>query len=624
MSGDEGYACGRRPSVLAPRPLRRTLAGWPAIRSRPSPPAPRPPSPFSSPSSSSRPGPSAACTSAHDAGRRLRLAGDGPGRVRLGRLAGAPALAAAGAPLATPRPLGPGGLPARPPPEALHHWLAPGAAAVWHPDVPAAAAVLGPGPHPVSLYPEATRRWLAFATGVIALALAAGPALRHRHLQIRTSVAVVTGAVLVSAYAFVARLAFGDKLFGAWTVPTVSPFGPFVSKNHFAGYVELTALLALGLAFGFLDEARRGGRALDWMDSPGAWKPLTALGSALALGLAVLLSQSRGGVVSLSMGALALPLLRTHVRGRRLTRGRLGLLTALAAALVASTLMVLPADTRDRLATLARGPSDLSASYRLGVWRDAVHGVGGSPLLGFGLGTFEHALPPFKTSAGELRVEHAENEYVELLLETGGTGLLLNLAALAVLALSVVRGLRSQEERLVRGVGLGAVAGLTALAVHSLGDFNLRIPSNALLASLLAAVGVAAVSSRGAPTASGDEGSTVAPRLLLVALSMSFVMALATPWSEPRWDPATLARATAPGRTDLRRSALESDVTAFLRRRPGQAAAWVQLGWLRLPASREDGSALARWGVALDPRQEELARVSAPLPAGPRARGIGS
>ena len=94
---------------------------------------------------------------------------------------------------------------------------------------------------------------------------------------------------------------------------------------------------------------------------------------------------------------------------------------------------------------------------------------------------------------------------------------------------------------------------------------------------------------------------------------MSFVTALATPWSEPRWDPATLARATAPARTDLRRSALESDVTAFLRRRPGQAAAWVQLGWLRLPASREDGSALARWGVALDPRQEELARVSAPL-----------
>ena len=96
-------------------------------------------------------------------------------------------------------------------------------------------------------------------------------------------------------------------------------------------------------------------------------------------------------------------------------------------------------------------------------------------------------------------------------------------------------------------------------------------------------------------------------------MAVSLLTALATPWSEPRWDPATLARATASARTDLRRSALESDVTAFLKRRPGQAAAWVHLGWLRLPASREDGSALARWGVSLDPRHEELARVSAPL-----------
>ncbi|HYN05087.1 MAG TPA: hypothetical protein VE359_21745, partial [Vicinamibacteria bacterium] len=150
-------------------------------------------------------------------------------------------------------------------PEALHRAIAPGSAAVWRPDVPAAAAVLGPGPHPVSLYPEATRRWLAFATGVIALALAAAPALRHRHLQIRASIAIVTGAVLVSAYAFVARLAFGDKLFGAWTVPTVAPFGPFVSKNHFAGYVELAALLAVGLAAGLADEARHGEGWLSWI-----------------------------------------------------------------------------------------------------------------------------------------------------------------------------------------------------------------------------------------------------------------------------------------------------------------------------------------------------------------------
>ncbi len=73
-----------------------------------------------------------------------------------------------------------------------------------------------------------------------------------------------------------------------------------------------------------------------------------------------------------------------------------------------------------------------------------------------------------------------------------------------------------------------------------------------------------------------------------------------------------------PSRTDLRRASLESDVTALLRRRPGQAVAWVQLGWLRFPSSREEASALARWGVALDPQHQELARVSALLRQTPR------
>ena len=131
------------------------------------------------------------------------------------------------------------------------------------------------------------------------------------------------------------------------------------------------------------------------------------------------------------------------------------------------------------------------------------------------------------------------------------------------------------------------------------------------MASLLAALCASAILPAAEPTTTAKRG------LLSIAgafvLAVSFVTALAIPWSEPRWDPATLARATAPARTDLRRSALESDVTAFLRRRPGNAPAWVQLGWLRLPASREDGSALARWGMGLDPRHEELARVSAPL-----------
>ena len=497
-------------------------------------------------------------------------------------------------------------------PPPLHHWIARGSAAVWHPDVPAAAAVLGPGPHPISLYPEATRRWLAFATGLVALALAAAPALRERRSQLRASIAIVTGAVLLSVYGFFARVAFGDKLFGAWTVPTIAPFGPFVSKNHFAGYVELAALLAVGLAAGLADEARHGEGGLSWIDSHRAKWVVLAWGAALVLVLAVPVSLSRGGVVSLTAGLACLVLLQVWARkGSRLSaRALVGVLAGLGAAgllLVA----VVPTEARDRVLTLAGITSDRSGSYRLSLWGDTLRLAASSPAIGSGFAAYEDALPRFKTTAGSFRVQHAENDHLELLAEGGLLAALLGAATALALLLLGLKALRTTDHRLARSLLVATLAGGAAVYVHAAFDFNLRIPSNALMASFLAAFCISLVLPAPEPTTAQTRSLQWLARAFVLAFS--FYAALATPWSEPRWDPATLARATSPARTELRRSALESDVAAFLKRRPSQAAAWVHLGWLRLPASRERGSALARWGLALDPQHEDLARASAPL-----------
>jgi RsiW-degrading membrane proteinase PrsW (M82 family) len=51
----------------------------------------------------------------------------------------------------------------------------------------------------------------------------------------------------------------------------------------------------------------------------------------------------------------------------------------------------------------------------------------------------------------------------------------------------------NNPSRLVRGITIGAMAGITAILVHSIGDFNLHIPANALLFSVLAALVVAPI-----------------------------------------------------------------------------------------------------------------------------------
>jgi len=488
-------------------------------------------------------------------------------------------------------------------PGGFHHWLAPGSAAVWHPDVPAAVAVLGLGPHPISLYPEATGRWLAFATGVVALALAAAPALHDRLLLLRASISVVTGGLLIAVYGLVARLAFGDKLYGFLAVPTIAPFGPFVSKNHFAGYVEMTACLAVGLAVGLADEARRGPAPLSWLDSHRARWVVVAWGTAGVLVLAVGVSLSRGGVVSLVAGLIMLVAIRFWTR--RHAPGSPRLLAVGAASLLVAAIAVasvLPSDARSRVSTLfsigTRGPDP----FRLGVWRDSLRLVAASPIVGSGLGAFEDALPRFKTAAGDHRVEHAENDYLEVLAEGGGVaGILAGVAGISLVGLGL-RRLRAETHRLARGLGAGALAGVVALLAHSAYDFNLRIPSNALLFVLLVAFVL------------GPAGSTAGVRLAavcLVFLLAASALAILTPWREPRVDTAQLVRASVVPTAGLRRQSLENAGIVYLRKRPADAWAWVVQGWIRDVGSPADAADLAAWGLRLDPRHGALRSAAA-------------
>ena len=494
-------------------------------------------------------------------------------------------------------------------PEALHHWIAPGSAAVWYPDAPAAGAVLGPGPHSISLYPEATLRWIAFATGVVALALAAAPALRERRFLLRASTAVVVGGVLVAVYGLVARVVFGDKLYGFLTVPTIAPFGPFVSKNHFAGYVEMAACLGVGLAAGLADEARRGPERLGWLDSRRAGWIVFAWGAAGVLVLAVPVSLSRGGTVSLAAGLVAFVLIRLSTR-RRLPGSPRALAIAAACLVVVGlgVAWVLPPEARSRVSTLASTRAGGPDPFRLGVWHDSLRLAASSPFLGSGLGAFEDALPRFKTAAGDLRVEHAENDYVELLAEGGGGAIVLvALAALSAFRLGLGR-VRADVHRLARGVTAGALAGMAALLVHSAVDFNSRIPSNALLFCLLFAANLppearAAEDSVGVRARARWSRSLV---LLLLMLATAAALAFAGPWAPRRLDAARLWRAPASPATALRWRSLESDVVEHLRHRPADAQAWVALAWLRAPASAPEATALASWAVRLDPEHVAL------------------
>src|SRR5204863_4132475 len=185
--------------------------------------------------------------------------------------------------------LGIGVLQLAPLPRGLHALLAPGSAAVWHPGVPEAAAVLGEGWRPISIDGEATRGWLALAGGLVALALAAVAALGPRKHLVRTAWIVVAAGTALAVSAVVARTVWPSLVYGRIAVPTVAPFGPFVNKNHFAGWVEMAAVVALGLGRGL---SRQAAGSRDEAGSRTSALALAAFAAAAAMALAVLLSLS--------------------------------------------------------------------------------------------------------------------------------------------------------------------------------------------------------------------------------------------------------------------------------------------------------------------------------------------
>jgi hypothetical protein len=282
---------------------------------------------------------------------------------------------------------------------------------------------------------------------------------------------------------------------------------------------------------------------------------------------------------------------------------RVAIVALAAFAAAALALALVPPEARERLASLAGAP-DASGRFRLGIWRDAVRAFGAAPLLGHGLGTFVDALPPHKTSAGELRVEHAENDFLEALVEGGAAAFLLLAwgAATLVRACRHARSLRGTE----RGLALGAAGALAAIAVQGLFDFPLHLPAVAAVAAVAASFLIPTTTAEPpSPPARGGVFGTVALLALALVVAATTGPRPGRASSLPAVRLAT-ARGSA-GPATSRAQLAEDQVRRHLRSRPADAEGWAILAWLRARAgSAEEASALARHAAALDPARTAL------------------
>jgi O-antigen ligase len=244
-------------------------------------------------------------------------------------------------------------------------------------------------------------------------------------------------------------------------------FGPYVNRNHFAGFVELT--LPVGLALLAFRGVRR------------ELFPLASLLTIVPVS-ALVLSGSRAGIIGLAFGIGVLALL---ARSRQAMRGP----RMVAVAMVALAALALIAWVGARGAIERFTPqhsNGIAFSRRAIMFSGAAHIFLDHPILGSGLGTTVSVYPRYETQYDSRIVDHVHDDYIEALAETGLLGGLCGVAFLWRLYRDARRNFQADQSHFSRALHAGAIAALCALLLHSFADFNLHIPSNALLFLVMA------------------------------------------------------------------------------------------------------------------------------------------
>ncbi len=246
--------------------------------------------------------------------------------------------------------------------------------------------------------------------------------------------------------------------------------GTLFNQNHYAGLLNLTIPLALGVLFADREKRRQWPSSGTSESLARAW--MVVLTTSL-MGLAVLLSRSRGGTVTLVLClTLSAVLLRLRNRGRNWAAAAPGALLLLAVSLGAGIGIN---------GLLSRfGSAERGLQERAVIYRDTLKLIGDHP-LGVGPGMYAWRFRPYQSVSGQVWFDYAHNDYLQTAAEWGIPAALCFWIFLFWRFQRLVHLFLASRDPWRQGMALGCGVSVFSILLHSLVDFNLYIPSNWML-----------------------------------------------------------------------------------------------------------------------------------------------
>lgn len=356
-------------------------------------------------------------------------------------------------------------------------------------DVPANALSI-PAVSSLSINPYATR--IAVIQLVVYLIFFAAVLTfinNHQRLK-KIALIVMIFAAIMAFFGILQWLANPQGIYGWRPTPQSIPFASFVNQHHFAAFMVMTFALTFALLVGKATKKD---------------KRLLLIIAVVLMGIAVILTSSRGGLLSLLSVITFILTINWLERKQADEKGEiidkstnfrrkfLYIGSGLTLILVLFGAVLLLGGDASLLRGVGVGVEGDFSTGRTHFWSVAWEIFKNYPIIGAGLDSFATAYPQYDTWNGNFRVEQAHNDYLQILTDAGIFGFICIAVFIYLLFKQGLQTIGTEKDAYRRSLAVGGLAGCFGVLIHSFFDFPLRTPSNGFFFLLLASLATAAV-----------------------------------------------------------------------------------------------------------------------------------
>ena len=340
----------------------------------------------------------------------------------------------------------------------------------------------------ISVIPTATEYgWLALLPPLACFACAL------RLLSAQVARLMLLFAILAGAEGVLGLLQVGPSGGGMLYFGNEEPgqhvaIGTFVNRNHLAALLAMSLPVIVSLVV-VSRHSVRGVHGRTTIAPPSEIMAKRTLLFALAVMILICLffTRSRAGIATgtLGLACSAFVLARARVARAEASRARFVGYVVLGIALL-SIGIALALGTRPLLRVLEAGQLQASADFRWAIYAATLRGATAFLPFGSGLSTYAEVFPRFQIADVGGFIDYAHNDYLQAWMELGLAAPVIVLLLFAAWCSRLSALLRARADRSFTLLQLGAGLAMVPMMLHSMFDFALHMPGNAMWFASLA------------------------------------------------------------------------------------------------------------------------------------------